>query len=432
MFGFFKGNSKMSSVLPADRKWIEQYFKWFVKVFGIDKLKEKPFFLLNHNDFPYTDLKNENQFQDLLVQLCNHLEIDINDIGFQFFDDFKSQQWSTYIPFDRYSFDRSIFTQTFDINEKRYQIKIAQSAFQNDAVFIAILMKELMHVKLVGGGLIKEDNKNLYAILELACVYFGMGIILANVVITSDKKWLSSNTWLSDKEISYANALVCYITGTDGKQYLPLLNNNTKSLFKQHYEYLIKTDDTPLNQKVIEESVQLYRLNMDIKTGFKQNKFEQVIEACKQLYERHNTKTTYVFTNWGYALLKQKKYKEAIGYFNRAIDIAPFGPFPYNNRGYCKLNLGDLENALVDIQSSIDLDAGNGFAWRNLGAYYLAIGEPEKALTHFETAINLNPDTELIHFYLSKAYALLNKPDLFKKHQQISIDKGEYNDSCFE
>lgn len=427
MFSLFNKKKYQPTVTPEDKDWVEKNIIWFIEIFGLDKLKEQPFISPAIENFPYTNLKDASQFQKLFEQLCGYWNLNPNEIVVKFFDDIRSKQWTTLMPQGKFNEAAGLYDQIYTTAEKRFNIQLAKSNLTNQQLLVSVIAHELAHVKLLGGNYINRNDPDMEPLTDLASIYFGFGIFLANSVQTKDIHWISRSGYLPNQLISYTNALICYITKHDAKNYIAFLNSNTTDLFKKDYEFLSNTNNTALTNDKVSECESTYKMNKQIAEGFEKRNFEKVIEGSKKLLET-NPRNITAFNNIGYALLQQRQYQEAIDQFTRAIDIDPYWDYPYNNRGYCKLQLGDIDSAYEDLFYSFEMNPGNSFSWRNLGAYYLAIHEFDKALQHFEEADKIDPKTELINFYLAQTHLKLGNTELAKKYLYKSKELNEYND----
>jgi tetratricopeptide (TPR) repeat protein len=426
MFGLFKRNSFKPTVTIEDKNWIEKNILWFIEVFGFSKLKERPFILLSPDTFPYSNLKESDQFHRFFEQLCSIWEVDPNEINVKFFDDIKSKQWTNLAPQGSISEPIGQYYRPYTKEEKRFNIHLAKSNLEHLQLLIAVSAHELAHVKLLGSNYIKQSDPDMEPLTDLASIFFGFGLFVANTCQIQDSYWIGRSGYLSNELISYTNALICYITGSDVQQYVPLLNTNTKAVFKQDYEFLKNTGDTLLTQDTVKRSVDAFEIDRKIADGLKGRAFDQVIKGCEELIQV-NPKNPAAFNTLGYALLSQKRYEVAIAAFTKAIDINPYWDYPYNNRGYCKLQKGSLDDALADIHSAFEMNPDNSFAWRNMGAYYLAISDFDQALQHFEEAEKIDPNTELINFYLGQTYLKTGDSEKAKFYLDRSKEKNEYD-----
>jgi predicted Zn-dependent protease len=429
MFGLFGKKKYLSTVTPGDKEWIEKNIIWFIEVFGFERLKAMPFISPGKENFPYDNLKDPQQFKQLFEQLCNYWDLNPKEIRVKCFDDIKSKQWTTAgAPVGPTNEPGGIYNQIHTREEKRFSIQLAKSNLENPELLIAVISHELAHVKLLGGHYINVNDANMEPLTDLASIFFGFGIFVANSVQTTDGYWISRSGYLQDQVISYANALICYITEHNAHNYQVVLNANTNALFRKDYEFLQNTGDTALTKRQVSESEWIFQIGRKINEGFQKRDFDEVIEASKKLVEA-NSKDIGAINNIGYALLQQKKYQEAIDQFTKAVTISPYWDYPYNNRGYCKLQLGDMDNAFVDLEHSFEMNSDNSYSWRNLGAFYLATNEFEKALQYFEEAEKRDPKTELINFYLGQVHYKLGDGESGRRYSDKSIALNEHNDS---
>jgi len=429
MFGLFEKKHK-PSITPQDKDWIEDNIAWFIEVFGLDKASQ-PFIPPTVDNFPYDDLKNPEQFQRLFEQVCKYWDLDPNEIVVKFFDDITSKQWTTWVSNGKTSDPIGLYYKSYSPEEKPFTIELALSNFADHQLLIAVMAHELAHVKLLGGKYVDSNHADIEPLTDLAIIYFGFGILIANSVQRMEMGAIFRSGYLPNEMISYANALMCYITKQTPDRYIPFLNRNTNELFRNDFKFLATTDDTKLTSEKVSEYVHLYGVHQQATIGYRNRNFGEVIDAYNKLLEL-NPNNSNAFNNIGYALLQQKKYQEAIPYFTKAIGIEPYSHYAYNNRGYCKLQLGDLDNAYADLHTSLDINPDNSYSWRNIGAYYLKLNELDKALRHFLDAEKIDPKTELINFYLGQAYLKMGNTEQANTYLDKSAAQNEHNDSVIE
>lgn len=428
MFGLFSKKQPQHTVTSEDKAWIEESLSWFLEAFGLERLKARPFIAPTFENFPYNELNDSRQFQQLFEQLCGYFDVAPDDIAVSFFDDIQSEEWTSVPVYSNAAEPAGLYTQVYTTSGQRFQIELAKSNLNHPELLVAVLAHELAHVKLLGGNYLHQDNDDMEQMTDLATIFFGFGIFMANSVHTQGRYWTSRVGYLPSQLISYMNALICYITETDVHSYLGLLNSNTIDLFKKDYEFLALTGDTALTPEKLLEHDQTFQHFAKIQQHLDHRNYEQVIAESEALL-RHLPGDIGAYNTWGYALLAQKKYSEAIHQFTKAIELNPYWEYPYNNRGYCLLQLEDLENGFADITQSMELNQHNAYAWRNLGAYYLKTGMPEKALEYIEQAEKMDPKTEMINFYLGQVHLKLGNTEQAQLYLDQSKTLNEHNDS---
>ncbi len=431
MFGFFTRKTNTHSVTQTDKDWIEENLIWFIETFGLDLLQKSPFILPTPESFPFNNLQDETQFQNLFERICAHWNINPNEIIVKFFDDIASKQWSTWGYAENQKSAAGLFNQIYSTDEKRFKIQIAKSNLSNPELLINVISHELGHVKLLGKNLINRKDLDMEPLTDLSSIFFGFGIFMANTSITKIEYGLAKTGYLQSQIISYTNALLCFITDKNAEEYIPYLNQNTREIFWNDFNYLKNTNDTLLDKWTVNNAISTYTNNKKVDDSFNTRNFDEVIEATKELL-KITPKDKSLFNTLGYALQQQKKYEEAIIEFTKAIDIDPYWDYPYNNRGYCKLQLKDYDNAFPDLHSSFEMNPTNSFSWRNMGVYYLIHKDFNKALYHIEEAEKLDPSTEIINFYLAKAHFKLNNHEKSKYYMDKSLEINEYNDSIMD
>ncbi len=428
MFDFFNKKKEQHSVTHADKEWIEKSILWCIESFGLSHLEPSPFLLPTLEIFPYNNLTEPVQFEGLFEQLCTIWKVNPKEITVKIFDGIQSKQWSTWVLPESFNEPAGLFVQIEPDNEKKYEVQIAKSNFDNPQLLINILAHEIGHVKLIGGGYVNSTDADMEPLTDLATIYFGFGLLLANTSLTHNERWLRRTGYLPHQVIAYTNALLCYITDYDAHSCLQYLNLNTREYFVNDYTYLINTHDTILNKFKVADADRLHNLSNSINDGFVKKDYQSVIDACRVLLAA-NPNNTITYNNLGYALLQQKQYELAIAAFEKAIDIDPFYDYPINNRGYCRLQLQDFDNAFTDLNHSYEMNPSNSFSLRNLGVYHYMKGEFETALTCLLDAQKIDPKTEMIHFYLSKVYHVLGDMEAANRHASLSKDLDEHNDS---
>jgi tetratricopeptide (TPR) repeat protein len=115
--------------------------------------------------------------------------------------------------------------------------------------------------------------------------------------------------------------------------------------------------------------------------------------------------------------------RDALGDYNRSIELQPDRAAVYNNRGVAKFDLGDNQGAIADFNRSISIDPKLARAYYNRGTAKVAL-KPKDALTDFNRAIAI--DSKLARAYFSRGTlkAKLGDPqgELADFNRAIAID----------
>ena len=88
-----------------------------------------------------------------------------------------------------------------------------------------------------------------------------------------------------------------------------------------------------------------------------------------------------------------KHHKEAIGDFDKAIELNPEDAAAYNNRGNAKADLTQYKEAIADYDKAIELKPEDAQAYNNRGLAYREVGQKKKQmqiLEHGQNSMRVN------------------------------------------
>lgn len=95
--------------------------------------------------------------------------------------------------------------------------------------------------------------------------------------------------------------------------------------------------------------------------------------------------------NLGAALFMQKKYKEAIVYFGKAVQLYPLFSSAYHNRGSALYALNKTAEALSDLEKAALLDPNRADTHNTMGDIYFDMKDHAKALGEYQKSIQCDP-----------------------------------------
>ncbi len=122
----------------------------------------------------------------------------------------------------------------------------------------------------------------------------------------------------------------------------------------------------------------------------------------------------------GKKMYQKSNYKEAIGYFEKVLDINPEDHVALNNKALCHLKEGDHKKALESINEAISIKPDFEDAYLNKAFILEKRGELEKAKNTVKKLIDLKPNKAEYH-YIHGAY--LRKIDA-QKDAWVSTQKA--------
>jgi tetratricopeptide (TPR) repeat protein len=206
-------------------------------------------------------------------------------------------------------------------------------------------------------------------------------------------------------------------------------------------------------------------------TYFYMGDYESAIEYFNKANTLDKTKA-YAYYYLANAILQlyipDKSFKDAMYYYDIAINLNPNDPFSYYYKGaayfsfgYYKMALkmfrkstkldkyliegllgeanvllkeGDYNPALELFNKCLDLNGRNSDAIIGLGDYFFAISEYEKAKNEYEKAIEINPRKSEYLFKLEKMFVALSMNEEAKKYLNIllNLNPNDGDVGCLE
>jgi tetratricopeptide (TPR) repeat protein len=114
----------------------------------------------------------------------------------------------------------------------------------------------------------------------------------------------------------------------------------------------------------------------------------------KSVYLKSLTRKEFIgleYNNIGAYLFTNKKFTEAIPFFDSAIDFYPKYSSAYHNRGSVNYAIKQTDMAFVDLVTANSLDPTQATTYNTLGDIYFDRKEYMKAFDHYAESIKLDP-----------------------------------------
>jgi len=121
---------------------------------------------------------------------------------------------------------------------------------------------------------------------------------------------------------------------------------------------------------------------------FDKNEFVRALQVAKRLVEIRDH--AWDWFNQGYCLDELGHYKEALGAYDKAIELDPNDATSWFNRGVTLDKLERVEEALASYDRAVELDPDYGTAWLNQAWELSQLGRYEEALALYDQAIKLD------------------------------------------
>ena len=132
-------------------------------------------------------------------------------------------------------------------------------------------------------------------------------------------------------------------------------------------------------------------------------------------------KTAKKLKNKGNALVKEKKYKEALDCYTKAIELDPNDPILYSNRSAMHLNLHEYNEALTDADKAISIKPEYGKAYLRKGKALEGQSKPDEALKVYKLGLEKESNNAQLLEASSQLEASMNNPFL-KNYAKLYTD----------
>jgi len=110
-----------------------------------------------------------------------------------------------------------------------------------------------------------------------------------------------------------------------------------------------------------------------------------------------------------YASSYPGKYKDALSYFDKALDIDPSDAASYAGKAICFLSSNEPDKALEFARKAVELAPNDEISSVNLGYIYIEMGMVNNAITEYKRFISLSPSSAYSYYNLGCAYTMQNR-----------------------
>jgi tetratricopeptide (TPR) repeat protein len=133
--------------------------------------------------------------------------------------------------------------------------------------------------------------------------------------------------------------------------------------------------------------------------------FTQLRWALERIWERRTGRkfeipqvgqqTAGFWSNKGASLYGLSRYEEAIGCFDKALEIQPRNAGAWSNKGIALAALRQHEQAIGCFDQALTIDPRDAYAWSNKGNVLQALRRHEEAIRCFDKALEIQPRDEV-------------------------------------
>jgi tetratricopeptide (TPR) repeat protein len=426
LFGFFKNKENDTfRITEPDRLWVEDNFKWLIKVFGYPYLESEQI-VLSENYFPKTFKGDRVLIENIIKDLCTLLQIQEDKITFEVVSDIRDIYGMPY------QIEGKPFETELEIEEGKYKIHIANSLQKHPKRLIYSLVYEFIRIKLTDNKLKFDTGDDTDLFIYFAGIYFGFGVLLSqNLQDTGrvdDGFWETKWNYISEMPneiMAFAFAIYSKLIEQDSQKWKGDLPSDLKSQFEKALKYL---NDNPseLYDKSELEANELFKTAYD---QYLKNKFEEAITNLQKILFLTNDDVMKadVYNNLGYYNIRLKNYEPAVSYFKSSINIIPDYGYANDNLGYALIQLGKLEEGRMILEKALQTE-NNDIAYtnRNFALYYQAKGEMNKAEEYFKKSFDTIADSvDLLEYHYADFLIKNGETEKGLQFLKKAVEKGE-------
>ncbi|MCB9720233.1 MAG: tetratricopeptide repeat protein [Candidatus Omnitrophica bacterium] len=122
----------------------------------------------------------------------------------------------------------------------------------------------------------------------------------------------------------------------------------------------------------------------------------------------------------GTRAFRRNRYRQAVSYFRRALELNPDFYYVYNDMGLAYKKLGQDQDAVASFDAALRIKPDYHMALNNRGIMRERLDDNDAALDDYTAAINADP------FY---AYAYFNRGNIYKKRGMDDLAIADYSEA---
>jgi tetratricopeptide (TPR) repeat protein len=149
-------------------------------------------------------------------------------------------------------------------------------------------------------------------------------------------------------------------------------------------------------------------------------RYLEAIDALKKSIDYKPLKPDYSWELLGIIYNQMKLYPEAIAAYRKALELDPSNTLYKNNLGMALKDGLHLEEALILFEELKNNNPNDPFPWRQIGYVYGYQNKPVEAIPAMEKSVSLDPRQPPVWLNLARVYQAANrKDDCQRAYQQL-------------
>jgi Tfp pilus assembly protein PilF len=426
LFGFNKKIKKPKfHITEPDRDWVENNFKWLIKVFGYPSRQSEQI-IITTKFFPKTFSTNELIVQNLIEDLCNLLVLDSTKIKFEIHEDIRDVYG---MPFEMQG---KPFEAETEVTENNYKIHIAKSIYKRPSRLIFSLIYEFIKIRLTENKLQFDTGDDTSLFIFIAGIYFGFGVPLSQNL--TDRGRVDDGFWetkwnnvseMPNEVMAFGLAIYSKLIEEDNPDWKNELTQELRLQFESAIIFLNDFPSTVFSKAELDASDLFNQADMEYQNG-DFDSASTTLQKILLLTEDEMLKAD-VFNNIGYYQLRCGDYEKSIPNFQKALQIDTNYGFAYDNLGYALIQTGQVEEGKQQLEQALKTDNNdNAYTYRNLALYFLARNEIEKAEYNFKLAFKSETvPVDLLELHYANFLINQGKTETGMEYLEKAVEKGE-------
>ena len=101
---------------------------------------------------------------------------------------------------------------------------------------------------------------------------------------------------------------------------------------------------------------------------------------------------------------KNEKFKKALKYYEKAVELDSAFAFAWDNIGLCNRKLGNYENALKAYTKSLEIDSMGTMPLQNIAVVYTYMEQYDKAISCYERLMKTDENNPEVYYGIGRIY----------------------------
>lgn len=161
-----------------------------------------------------------------------------------------------------------------------------------------------------------------------------------------------------------------------------------------------------------------YKKLLKVAKYYNCNKYRKAYKLLRKLEKKCISGSDYaaVYTFYGLCYNEEKRYEEAIAYYEKIPYYVTASTTVWSNLGLCYSKIGKVQEAYMAYSNAIMMDSQNEYAYNNMAFYLIDVNDPQQALTYAFKAIELNANFANAMQAIAIAYKMLGDDENSEKY----------------